>query len=157
MSRANDDIKKYRLGQKEHRTHHEMQKRARQTQEKYVRFGRGEAISYESSIRVRTSLQKTVIILKISCFELLKCKVELPLNQFEAKLSVKDARLEQEQIDDQNRFCTFALKMSANGKIYNALTSNAFEQYICDWQGPGYEFYVLQSKSLNEQFEPFDC
>lgn len=85
-----------------------------------------------------------------------KTKAGISLNQVHTEFSVTDNGLEEEQLDRQNRFCTFAVKMLIIGKLYIALTSKDFKQYIWDWLRSIHDCYFLQSKLLNESFETFD-
>lgn len=84
-------------------------------------------IKEESSLKrfqfyLKAQLSKAATNLHNFCLKMFKAKAGLSSNQVQVELPARDDGSEEERLDNQNRFYTFAAKIPSNEKFYIPLT-----------------------------------
>lgn len=122
----------------------------------YTRFGKGGVILNECAMRLKTLFPENAVRLQSKCLDLFKNNMNLSSGPLQSGITIKRTGTKEERFKNQNRICTYVLRMPASGKIYIVVTMHIFKSYIRGWLGAEHDTFLLQSCCLDEPFNRSD-
>lgn len=115
-----------------------------------------EASPQESAAQLKYLFPKASNQFHEECLELFKTKLNLCQECLHTEFFVQHNGPDMQQYYYQNQICIFVESMLSSNKLYIGITSRVFRDYVCRWLVFVYNYYIRQSRSVDDDFETFD-
>lgn len=123
----------------------------------YSRNGKGGVNPHKSAILLIALFPKSAVRSYGQCLDLCRFRVNISQDVLQVEISIAKEGSDEGRCNYQHRHCTYVLRMTSNGKIYNDLRTHGFKKFFCGWFCSVHNCYVLQSRCVENPFERLDA